>query len=409
MIHLVRPILGPEEQEAVAAVLATGHLAQGKRVAEFEEHFAAYCGVRHAVAVSSGTMALWLALLAHDVGPGDEVITTPFSFIATGNAVLYVGAKPVFVDIDPWTFNLDPNLVEAAITPRTKAILPVHLYGLPCDMGRIMDIAARHHLVVIEDACQAHGAAVGGRRVGSFGTGCFSFYATKNMTTGEGGMLTTDDETIADRARILRSHGMRKRYFHERLGHNFRMTDIQAALGLVQLKRLPELTTRRQANAGFLAGGLAKLKEVSLPSCEPAYEHVYHQFTIRIPVGRDAFRDGMSARGVGTEVYYPRVIPQQAVYRELGYNAYLPIAEAACREVVSLPIHPALSPAELQQIVMAVEDTLVVRAGEVAPPTPVGISGRPVGRRPSRWRPISAIAPQPSGSSNPLRPKGDTP
>lgn len=366
MITMVKPILGAEEQAAVAAVLASGQLAQGARVAEFEERFAAFCGVRHAVAVSSGTTALWLALLAHDIGPGDEVITTPFSFIATANAVLYAGATPVFVDIDPRTFNIDPDRIETAITSRTRAILPVHLYGLPCEMDRIIDIAARYGLAVIEDACQAHGAAVNGQRAGSFGTGCFSFYATKNMTTGEGGIVTTDDDAIADRARLLRAHGMRQRYYHEQLGYNFRMTDIQAALGLVQLGRLPELTARRQANAAFLASALADMEALFLPVCDAGYEHVYHQFTVRIPGRRDAFRTGMAARGVGTEVYYPRTIPEQTVYRDLGFNVFLPMAEAAVQEVVSLPVHPALSPADLEQIAWAVTDTLVMEA----PPVP---------------------------------------
>ncbi|MCL4805252.1 MAG: DegT/DnrJ/EryC1/StrS family aminotransferase [Anaerolineae bacterium] len=394
MITLVKPILGPEEQAAVAAVLASGQLAQGARVAEFEERFAAFCGVRHAVAVTSGTMALWLALLAHDIGPGDEVITTPFSFIATANVALYTGATPVFVDIDPRTFNLDPDRIEEAITPRTRAILPVHLYGLPCDMDRIMATAARHGLAVIEDACQAHGAAVNGRHVGSFGAGCFSFYATKNMTTGEGGIMTTNDEAIADRARVLRAHGMRQRYYHEQLGHNFRMTDIQAAIGLVQLDRLPELTARRQANAAFLASALADMETLLLPVCDAGYEHVYHQFTIRLPDHRDAFRSGMAARDVATEIYYPRLIPEQAVYRDMGFDCYLPNAEAAVREVVSLPVHPALSPADLEQIAWAVTDTLAVEAS--APPASVSV---PQSSAPHR-APDSRIAAVALASSN---------
>lgn len=390
MISLVRPIIGPEEQAAVAAVLASGQLAQGPRVAEFEERFAAYCGARYAVATTSGTTALWLALLAHDIGPGDEVITTPFSFIATGNAILYTGATPVFVDIDPETFNIDPAQVEAAITPRTRAILPVHLYGLPCDMPRLMDIAARHHLAVIEDACQAHGAAVDGRRAGSFGTGCFSFYATKNMTTGEGGMLTTNDEGVADRARVLRAHGMRQRYYHERLGYNFRMTDVQAALGLAQLERLPALTARRQANAVFFHSALGELPELGLPRFEPGYEHVYHQFTIRISGGRDEFRRGMTARGVATDIYYPRTIPQQDVFRDLGYSDFLPMAEAAAQEVVSLPVHPALSPAELDQIAVAVAESV-----ESVAEKPRAFAPAPVRRAPRSKKPLEPVVPGP--------------
>lgn len=404
MITMVKPIIGPEEQAAVAAVLASGQLAQGARVAEFEERFAAFCGVRHAVAVTSGTMALWLALLAHDIGPGDEVITTPFSFIATANTVLYTGATPVFVDIDPRTFNLDPDGIEAAITSRTRAIMPVHLYGLPCEMEQIMGIAARYGLAIIEDACQAHGAAVNGRRAGSFGTGCFSFYATKNMTTGEGGIITTDDEAIADRARVLRAHGMRQRYYHEQLGYNFRMTDIQAAIGLVQLDRLPELTARRQANAAFLASALADVEALFLPVCDPGYEHVYHQFTVRVPDRRDAFRAGMAARGVGTEIYYPRTIPAQAIYQDMGFNGFLPMAEGAVREVVSLPVHPGLSPADLEQIAWAVSDTLAVEA-QPAPPVFVSAPRPPT----PRHAPDPHIAAAALASSNgaPARLDGD--
>lgn len=199
MIPIAKPLIGEEEKQAVLAVLDSGMLAQGPRVAEFEEAFAAFCGVKHAIATSSGTTALHVALLAHGIGPGDEVITTPFTFIASANAVLYVGARPVFVDIDPATFNLDPAQIEAAITPRTKALLPVHLYGLLCDMPTITALAEKYGLAVIEDACQAHGAAINGQRAGSFGTGCFSFYPTKNITTAEGGMITTNDDNVAER------------------------------------------------------------------------------------------------------------------------------------------------------------------------------------------------------------------
>jgi dTDP-4-amino-4,6-dideoxygalactose transaminase len=356
MISIVKPYLRKEEQDAVLAVLESGQIAQGARVAEFEDRFAAFCGVRHAVAVSSGTTALWLALLAHGIGPGDEVITTPFSFIATGNAVLYTGARPVFVDIDPWTFNLDPEGIESAITPRTRAILPVHLYGLPCDMERIMDIAGRHGLAIIEDAAQAHGAAVRGRPVGSFGTGCFSFYATKNMTTGEGGMVTTNDDAVADQVRMLRAHGMRRRYYHEQIGYNCRMTDIQAAIGLVQLTRLPELTARRQANADFLCRALAGVAAVIPPHIPTGRTHVFHQFTLRVQHGRDELRARLTEAGIGSEVYYPVPIPSQEVYRHLGLSAHVPIAEAAGQEVVSLPVHPSLSPSELEQIACAVAE-----------------------------------------------------
>ena len=251
MIPIARPNIGEDEKQAVLAVLNSGMLAQGKQVQAFEEAFAAYCGVKYAVATSSGTTALHLALLAHNIGPGDEVITSPFSFIATANSIRYTGAESVFADIDSY-YNLSPTLTEAAITPRTKVIMPVHLYGQPADMDKFMDIAKRHNLIIIEDACQAHGAEFKGKKVGSFGTGCFSFYPTKNITSGEGGMVTTNDPDIADRVRLLRNHGMRQRYYHETMGFNFRMTDIHAAIGLAQLKKLDMFNDMRISNAHYL-------------------------------------------------------------------------------------------------------------------------------------------------------------
>src|SRR5712692_11974359 len=253
MIPIACPQLGSEEQDAVLRVLAFGQLAQGECVAAFERRFAEICHVREAVAVSSGTAALHLALLAHDIGAGDEVITTAFSFAATANAILLAGATPVFVDIEQDTCTIDPSLVEAALSSRTKAIMPVHLYGHPCDMQRLVSLAAPRGLVIIEDACQAHAAQIDGKPVGSFGTGCFSFYATKNITTGEGGMVTTNDPGIAERARLLRSHGQKERYHHVALGFNQRMTELQAAIGLAQLEKLERFTEKRRANAAYLS------------------------------------------------------------------------------------------------------------------------------------------------------------
>src|SRR5713101_3124865 len=233
-IPIARPMLGQAENEALQSVLASGELAQGRWVSDFEVAFAAYCGAKFAVATSSGTTALHIALLAYDIGAGDEVITTPFTFVASSNAILYAGARPVFVDIEPDTFNIDPDRVERAITPRTKAVLAVDLFGHPADLPRLARICDAHGLVLLEDACQAHGAEIGGHRTGSRGTACFSFYPTKNMTTGEGGMITTDRSDVADAARMLRQHGARQTYVHETLGFNFRMTNLQAAIGLVQ-------------------------------------------------------------------------------------------------------------------------------------------------------------------------------
>ncbi len=241
MIPIAKPLLGKEEIDAVSEVLSSGMIAQGPKVEEFELAFADYTGCEYAAAVNSGTAALHIALLAHGIGKGDEVITSPFSFIATANSILYTGAKPVFADIEPATYNIDSERIQEKITSKTRAIMPVHLYGHPADMKAIMEIADDNKLILIEDACQSHGAECFGRRVGSFGTGAFSFYPTKNMTTSEGGMLTTDEKEIAEKAKIIRAHGSKVRYLHEMLGFNLRMTDIAAAIGLVQLGKLDRI------------------------------------------------------------------------------------------------------------------------------------------------------------------------
>ncbi len=364
MILVARPLLDDEEKAAIHRVLASGQLAQGENVAAFEQRFAEVCHVREAIAVSSGTAALHLALLAHNVGPGDEVITTAFSFAATANVILLVGATPVFVDIEPGTFTLDPALVEAAITPRTKAIMPVHLYGHPANMKRLMALAEAHNLVIIEDACQAHAASIDGKPVGSFGTGCFSFYATKNITTGEGGMVTTDDPEIAERVRLLRSHGQKERYYHVTPGYNLRMTEIQAALGLAQIEKLERFTEQRIANAAFLTEHLRG--SVQTPMARPGYRHVYHQYTIRVPEYRDEWMAYLHTRGIGTAVHYPLPIHQQPFYREkadelkflsaskMMSDIRLPVTEMAAKQVLSLPVHPALSAEDLTTIVREV-------------------------------------------------------
>jgi perosamine synthetase len=352
MIPIAQPLMGDEEKEAVIAVLESGMLAQGPKVEEFERAFAAMCGVRHAMATSSGTTALHLALLAHGISPGDEVITSPFTFISSANSILFVGAKPVFVDIDESSFNIDPNLIEAKITSRTKALMPVHLFGNPCDMEAIMDIAARQGLVVIEDAAQAHGASINGRKTGSFGTGCFSFYPTKNMTTAEGGMVTSDDDQVAERVRLLRNHGMDRRYYHDFLGYNFRMTDLQAALGLAQLAKLETFNEERIANARYLTEHLRDV--IIAPRVEDSYRHVFHQYTIRVKGDRDQMVEQLRERGIGTGIYYPLPVHKQPIYQELGYADRLPVAEAMSREVLSLPVHPALSLADLEKIVEVV-------------------------------------------------------
>jgi len=370
MIPIALPLLGAEEEAAVLRVLASGQLAQGERVAAFEQLFAELCHVHAAVAVSSGTAALHLALLAHNIGPGDEVITTAFSFAATANVILLVGATPVFVDIEPDTYTLDPIAVERAITQRTKAIIAVHLYGHPCDMDRLEQLAAASSLVLIEDASQAHAAAVNGRPVGSFGTGCFSFYATKNMTTGEGGMVTTNDPTIAERVRLLRNHGQEARYYQVALGYNLRMTELQAALGIVQIGKLERFTRQRIANATFLT---ERLKDVvQTPLVHPGRRHVYHQYTIRVLAKRNEWMQQLRAKGIDTAIHYPLPIHQQPFYRDNSSlflvlrpgtracvqggdpAAHLPATETAAQQVLSLPVHPALSEEALATIVREV-------------------------------------------------------
>ncbi|HET6314124.1 MAG TPA: DegT/DnrJ/EryC1/StrS family aminotransferase [Chloroflexia bacterium] len=357
MINIARPMIGEEEKAAVIAVLESGQLAQGGVVAEFERAFADYCGVKHAIATSNGTTALHVAVLAHDLGPGDEVITVPFTFIASANSVLYSGARPVFVDIEPDSFNMAMEQVEAAITPRTKAIMPVHLFGNMAEMSRLTEIAERHGLIVIEDAAQAHGSEEGGRRAGSWGTGCFSFYPTKNITTGEGGIVTTNDDCVADRARLIRSHGMRVRYYHESLGFNFRMTNIHAAIGLAQLPKLESFNARRIENAAYLSERLPSDK-VQVPTVRPGTRHVFHQYTVRVlpPLDRDDVRKQLADAGVGSEVYYPVPVHQQQFYTDQGYSGSFPESERAAREVLSLPIHPGLTQQDLDTIVDAVRD-----------------------------------------------------
>ncbi|MGD8473375.1 MAG: DegT/DnrJ/EryC1/StrS aminotransferase family protein [Anaerolineae bacterium] len=353
MIPISKPLIGDAEKQAVLSVLDSGMLVQGPRVAALEEQFAEACRTRHAVATSSGTAALHIALLAHGIGPGDQVVTTPFTFIASASSILLAGAEPVLVDIDADTFNLDPALLEAAITPKTRAIMPVHLYGHPCDMDAILDIAGRHNLVVVEDAAQAIGASYRGQPVGSFGTGCFSLYATKNIMAGEGGMITTNDENIAESCRLLRNHGMKRRYYHDRLGHNLRMTDLHAAIALAQLDRLEEFAARRQANAAYFS---SHLTSVSTPQVQEGCTHAWHQYTVRVDGDRDRDKalESLHAAGVGAAVYYPVPVHHQAYIRDLVGHTRLPVAERAASEVLSLPVHPGLNAQDLDTIVKAV-------------------------------------------------------
>ncbi len=350
MIPAAKPLIGAEEREAVDRVLQSGMLAQGPEVAAFESEFSAIVGNRHCIAVNSGTSGLHMALEALGLDTGDEVIVPSFTFAATANSVALTGATPVFVDIDPRTFNIDPKAIEAAITPKTKAIQPVHLYGQTAAMKEIMDIARRHNLLVVEDAAQAHMASLDGTPAGAFGdAGVFSFYPTKNMTSGEGGMITTANDETARQSRLLRNQGMEKRYENEIVGFNTRMTDIHAAIGRVQLRKLSKWTEQRRANAKFFD---EHLKDVVVPYVAPGAFHVYHQYTIRV-VGhdRDAFGAEMTKRGVGNGVYYP--IP---VHRlpSFGHTFDLPNTTSAANEVLSIPVYPTLSESDLEKIVSVI-------------------------------------------------------
>lgn len=359
MIPIAKPIIGEDEISAVEAVLKSGIIAQGRKVEEFEGAFARFVGAEYAIAMNSGTAALHIALLTHGIGEGDEVITSPFTFIASANSILFTGAKPVFADIEEETFNIAPDSIDEKVTPRTKAIMPVHLYGQPCNMKRIMGIADKNKLTIIEDACQAHGAEYEGEKVGSFGTGCFSFYATKNMTTGEGGMITTNDNDIAQRARMIRNHGQRQRYLHEIFGYNYRMTDIAAAIGLCQLGKLEESNNKRIGNAEFLTEKLSGIKGLVPPKVKSDVRHVFHQYTVRITrdfgIPRDELRQKLMDKGVGTEIYYPLPIHKQLLYQNLGYNDHLLNAEKAAKEVLSLPVHPSLTKEDLENVVRAIQ------------------------------------------------------
>ncbi len=359
MISIAKPQIGSEEMAAVQDVLASGQLAQGAKVRRFEEEFAEWVGVPHAIAVTSGTAALHVALLAAGIGAGDDVVTSPFSFVASANCALFVGARPLFADIEPAYYTMDPAAIRAALTPSTRALIVVHLYGQPCAMDEIKQIAAEYNLLLVEDACQAHGAAWQGQRVGSMGVGCFSFYPTKNMTTGEGGMITTDDPEIARKARLLREHGAPQRYVHEVLGYNLRMTDLQAAIGLVQLGKVEAWNQQRAENAAFLTERLADVPGITTPCVRAGASHVFHQYTVRaggIAGGRDALAAALAERGVGSAIHYATPIHHQPLYRDLGYVDALPHAEAAAREVLSLPVHPALSHGDLAHIGNAVAD-----------------------------------------------------
>jgi len=360
MIPVASPVFGEAEQEAVADVLASGMVADGPEVRRFESEFAAACDAGHAVATSNGTTALVAALEALDVGEGDTVVTTPFSFVASANAIRLVGATPVFADVDPETYNLDPAATRAAVREAdADGILAVHLYGLPADLSALADVAEDEDAFLIEDAAQAHGARFDGSPVGSFGdAAAFSFYPTKNMTTGEGGMVVTNREEVAEAAASYVNHGRGGDggYAHREVGSNHRMTSIAAAIGRVQLDRLPAWVEARRENAAALSDAVSTVDGVQAPVEPDGRRHAYHQYTVRCE-DRDALADHLEAAGVGTGVYYPTAIPELDAYD--GFDAAVPVARSLAESVLSLPVHPALSDADLEQVVDAVRSAEV--------------------------------------------------
>lgn len=356
MISIAQPDVSDDAKDAVRDVLDSGMLADGPEVREFEAEFAAFCGTEHAVATSNGTTALHTALVTLGIGEGDSVLTTPFSFIATANVIRLVGAEPVFADIDPETYNLDPAVArEVAIEEEVDAIMPVHLYGLPADMEALGELATELDVPLIEDAAQAHGARFQGEMVGSFGdAACFSFYPTKNLTTGEGGMVVTDDDRVAERTAAFINHGRGGdgQYAHGSVGHNFRMTSMAAAIGRTQLERLARFTERRQENADRLTEGLADV-DVQTPTVPDNRSHVFHQYTIRCE-DRDGLADHLEKHDVGYGVYYPACIHEQPAYSDIEHEA--PVAERATEDVLSLPVHPALSAGDVERIIEVITD-----------------------------------------------------
>jgi dTDP-4-amino-4,6-dideoxygalactose transaminase len=348
VIPIASPQIGLEEREAVDRVLKSGIIAQGPEVAKFEDEFAKMCGVKYAVATSNGTTAGHLLMIASGISPGDEVITTPFTFFATASVIIMAGAKPVFVDVEEDGFCLDPNQVESAITEKTKAIQPVHLYGELADMPSLVEISDKNNLVLIEDSAQAHSADSWEGKAGSFGNaGWFSFYPTKNMTTSEGGIITTNSEELSSHCKVLRAHGMTAQYQHTELGYNYRMTDISAAIGRVQLTKLDKFNSRRREIADKYNTSLSKYVKVP----ENRRGHVFHQYTI-LCNQRDELKEHLSQKGVGSGIYYPTLLYNYAPMSE--FEADCPNAKRLTELSLSLPVHPGLSDSDVSKVIDSV-------------------------------------------------------
>ena len=356
MINIAVPYIGDKERKLIAEVLDSKMLASGKYVEDFEKAFAAFCGSKYAVANANGTTALHTALLACGIKAGDKVVTTPFSFIATSNSILFCGAKPIFADIDPDTFNIDPVALEKILKKEknVKAVIIVHLYGLMCDMEAVLALKKKYKFALIEDCAQAHGAQIKDKKAGTFGdASSFSFYATKNMTTGEGGMLITSNSKTDKNARQIINHGRSTHSTFTVLGYNYRMTNLAAALGLAQLENLDTFISRRMANAQRYDEAFKNLPLIKTPHVPKGYKHSYHQYTVRVAKGlRNEFMKYLREKEIGCGIYYDCVLYKQPFYKALGYKSgQCPQAEKAAKEVVSLPVHPLLSEADIIKVI----------------------------------------------------------
>jgi perosamine synthetase len=355
MINIAKPMLGNEEKEAVCRVIDSGMIANGAVVTEFEQKFAAYIGMKHGIATTSGTTALEVALRTLGIGSGDKVLTTPFSFIATANSIIYTGAFPVFADIDPATFNIELENAETVLkgTAGIKAILIVHLFGRSCDMDAFSALAKKYGVFLVEDCAQSHGSTWGNRKAGSYGdASCFSFYPTKNMATGEGGMVLTDNDETEKKCRMLINHGMEIRYYHDIIGHNYRMTNIAGAIGLCQLDKLQCMNASRRKAASFYD---AHIKNELIITPQPHEGHVYHQYTVRVKNGlQNAFANHLTERQIGHGIFYPLTIPEQKCYEPFNFRADCPMADMVKSQVVSIPVHPRLTDGEITEVAEAV-------------------------------------------------------
>lgn len=363
MINISKPFIGKEEKKAVIEVLESGMIAQGAKVKTIEQQLAQHCGSKYSVMLNSGTAALHTALHVMGIGKGDEVITTPFTFIATANSILMQEAKPVFADIDEKTFNIDPESIRQKITNKTKAIITVDLYGQLCDYKKIDEIAKENDILVLEDSCQSIGAKYKGKIAGTFGDiGTFSFYATKNITCGEGGAIVTDDEKYAEKAKLFRQHGMSGlgNYDYDDIGYNYRMTDINAAILIEQLKKVEQITRKRIENAKYLSEHLEKIKGIEVPFVKKDCQHVFHQYTVRVKgfkLARDKLLEHLKSRGIGCGIYYPKPLHLCESFKRMGYKSGdFPKAEQASQEVLSLPVHQSLLRGDLDFIIKAIKE-----------------------------------------------------